>query len=311
MVKKKKLKQGILKRKASKKTRRLVKKKQLSIKQPKTKFSLKKVKQALGKIALYIFTPEFASITVDKEKIQKIHDNNQELPEQILEFADENITQQTVEALKKISEKVNQETQKTEFVSLQSLLHFMTEEKGPAFANQLLVAKYYQLLGDYGISDFIVTKENVLELVENYEQQFASKFENYGQNLQEQQKIVDEETSSPLLIEETKAETAIIHLHKQIIAEITKIEPPNLELVLEDTQMFFEDYCEEKKIEKVEKINPTTFKLFLNYAQQNLNPTAEDLLNIQKTINFIVLALQNLNLFNKNQVTETQKFLEL
>ena len=314
MPKKKKIKAGILKRRESKKNRKQLQKKQNFQNKPKSNPSLKKVRHALSKIALYIFTPEIEAIKESKETIAAIYNKNIELPQQILEFATPIITEKFIEAIQKLLEKIDQTKNPTDFLALQSILHFMTEENGDPFLNQLIVAKYYQLLAEFGFSEMAVTKDNVLEIIQTYEMQFSGKFQEYSQqpldeNIDPTQSATDD-IEDVEYSEVSSSDSEIAKLHEQVIKEIHTIKPDNLELVLEDIQLFFEDFCSQKNITEKSKIQPNIFKRFFNYVNQNLNPTPEDLINIKKSISHLAQALQNLNFFDTSQVTEILKLVE-
>ena len=116
--KKKKVKAGILKRKTAKQNR----KKQQQKQTPKgAKLTEKKVQQFLGKIAVYVFTPEIQAITVKVEKLKNLFSQGKNIPDQILEWVDEKTQQQFIEAFQKIQKNLR-ENQKTEYAGFQYLI---------------------------------------------------------------------------------------------------------------------------------------------------------------------------------------------
>ena len=114
--KKKKIKAGILKRKTVKQNR----KKQLQQKKtPKTaKPTEKRLQQFLGRVAVYVFTPEIQAITTEEKKLKAIFSQGKNIPDQILEWVDEKIKQEFIEAIQKIQKKLLA-NQKTEYAGFQ------------------------------------------------------------------------------------------------------------------------------------------------------------------------------------------------
>ena len=298
--KKKKIKAGILKRKTVKQNR----KKQLQQKKtPKTaKPTEKRLQQFLGRVAVYVFTPEIQAITTEEKKLKAIFSQGKNIPDQILEWVDEKIKQEFIEAIQKIQKKLLA-NQKTEYAGFQYLIHFMQGEKGYPFYNHLIIARYYQLLFQYKLIEKEINKENIYQVLEEYETEFDSQFNQYGSPTEEAPESVDFEE----LTNKKEPLSEIAELKIQVREEIKNLAPENIDLVLEDADIFFDDFCEQKKIVSKEKIQPQIFKRFIHYAQQNLNPTAEDIANMQKSLIQIACALQNLKIFDKQQVDFVKK----
>lgn len=295
--KKKKTKLGILKRKAVKKSKKQLKRKVLSA--PKKKLSMKKVRKSLGEIALLIFQPEIEEIKISKEKIEKIYQKGEPIPLQVKEFIDEEIYQKFITAIQSMLEKISVEKQQLEAVTLQSTLHFMEQEKEKQYMNQLVVAKYYQLLSNYKLIEIEVSKENVLDLIQNYENEFASEFSKYEQ----QEAPFKEQAEQPIKKEVSELEKLYQQIKENLSSFVIK---EKIELVLEDAETFFLDFLKQKNIEQKEKITPSLFQRFLLYAKQNLNPTEEDLENIIQSIHFLGEALYNLKVFDNSQLKQTK-----
>ena len=300
--KKKKIKAGILKRKTVKQNR---KKQQQQKKTPKTaKPTEKKLQLFLGKVAVYVFTPEIQAITIEEKKLNALFSQGKDIPDQILEWVDEKTKQEFIEAVQKIQKRLPA-NQKTEYAGFQYLIHFMQEEKGYPFYNHLIVVRYYQLLFQYNLIKKEINKENIYQVLEEYETEFSGKFSQYGAPTEEAPESVDFEeltnTKEPL--------SEIAELKKQVQEEIKNLAPENIDLVLEDTDIFFDDFCEQKKYTSKEKIQPQIFKKFIYYAKQNLNPTTEDIANMQKSLAQIACALQNLKIFDKEQMGLVKKFI--
>ncbi len=294
--KKKKVKAGILKRKTAKQNR---KKQHLQKKTPKVgKPTEKKVQQFLSKVAVYAFTPEIQAITIEEEKLKSLFSQGKDIPDQILEWVDKKVSQQFIEAIQKLQKKLSA-NQQTEYAGFQYLIHFMQEEKVHPFYNHLIVARYYQFLSQYKLIEKEIGKENIYQVLEEYEAEFHAKFNQYSE-IETPAKEAPESVDFEDLTKEPLSEIA--ELKNQIQEEIKNLAPENIDLVLEDTDIFFDDFCEQKKIESKEKIQPQTFKRFIRYAQQNLNPTEEDIVNMQKSLIQIAYALQNLKIFDTEQV---------
>ena len=148
-----------------------------------------------------------------------------------------------------------------------------------------------------------INKENIYQVLEEYETEFDSQFNQYGSPTEEAPETVDFEE----LTNKKEPLSEIAELKIQVREEIKNLAPENIDLVLEDADIFFDDFCEQKKIVSKEKIQPQIFKRFIHYAQQNLNPTAEDIANMQKSLIQIACALQNLKIFDKQQVDFVKK----
>ena len=288
-----------MKRKTAKQNR----KKQQQKKAPKiAKPTEKRMQQFLSKVAVYVFTPEIQAITIEKEKLQTLFSQGKDIPDQILEWVDEKTKQEFIEAIQKLQKQLR-ENQKTEYAGFQYLIHFMQEEKGYPFYNHIIVARYYQLLFQYKLIEKEINKENIYEVLKEYEAEFDAKFNQYSRETEEEPESVDFEELTG--VKESLSEIA--ELKKQVQKEINVINPENIDLVLEDTDIFFDDFCEQKNYTDREKIQPQIFKRFIHYAQQNLNPTPEDIANMQKSLIQIACALQNLKIFDKEQVNFVKK----
>ena len=256
----------------------------------------------LGKIAVYVFTPEIQAITVKVEKLKNLFSQGKNIPDQILEWVDEKTQQQFIEAFQKIQKNLR-ENQKTEYAGFQYLIHIMQEKKISPFYNHLIVARYYQLLSQYKLIEKEINKENIYQVLEEYEAEFDAEFNQHSTSAAEEPESVDfeelPETKEPL--------SEMSELKNQIQKEIKLLVPENIDLVLEDTDIFFDDFCKQKKYTSKENIQPQIFKRFIHYAQQNLNPTAEDIVNMQKSLIQIARALQNLKIFDTEQVNFVKK----
>ena len=298
--KKKKVKAGILKRKQEKKNK--LHQRKTTNQQPSNKPSLKKIQNALSQISLLIFQPELAAISVAKEKIRAIYEKGEEMPLQVLEFIDDKVYQQFLEAITRLAEQIPQDDQLKK-LALQSILSFMQKERNQQCLNQLVVAKYYQLLSKYQLIPEKITEENILQKIQEYEQKYKAHLSRYAAN---------SNAASPkqeaIKKSEPKQQTLIDKLHLQVKEEISKIaKTEKLDLVWEDLEIFFVDFLKEKEIFETKKITPMLLKKFVGYVKQKLNPTTEDLENIAISLEYIRKALYNLKIFDAAMLQETSK----
>ena len=296
--KKKQIKAGILKRKQEKKS----KKKKIQ-KSPK-KLTTQKLQQVLERLGLYIFEPEIEKITVPKERIQQIYEKNEEIPLQVMEFVDDDVYQELCNALLLILERTSN-SDKLQQVCLKSTLEFMQTERYKQQMNQLVVAKYYHLLSQYQLISIQVTRDNVLQILSDYEKEFSSKLPYY------QPKIFSSSKEESTFNLKQKIDTPIKKLYQDIKKEISIHAPPEkLDLILEDLEVFFEDFLPDKQINDIEKITPLLLKRFVRYVNQTLNPSEEDLKNITISLKYFREALYNLKIFDANMLNKAKEVMQ-
>ena len=294
--KKKKVKAGIVKRKQEKK-HKLFKQKKAGQDIGK-KLSMQKVQQAISKLALFVFEPEIEKITVSKEKISTIYQKKKEMPLQVMEFVDEQVYQSFLQALQDLLERKGN-VDKLSYLGLQSALQFMQEDKYKQHMNQLVVGKYYCLLSQYGLITAKITPENILQVVGDYEKEYGKKLSHY------QPPSIISPTSAP---EITKELTPIEDIHNKVKERISRVaKQGELDLILEDIEIFFVDFLTEKRITEPEKITPLLLKSFVRYVKQNLNPTNEDLKNVTISLEYLQKALYYCKIFDDVSLEKASK----
>jgi hypothetical protein len=296
--KKKKVKAGLLRRKQEKKQKQ---QKQKRNQQPVSqKISMQKMQQSLGKLCLLVFEPEFSKISAKKERIQAIFEKKAEMPLQVMEFVDEFVYKDFLQAIQDVLEKTPA-SDKLKTLSLQSVLQFMRDEKDKQHMNQLVVAKYYQLLSDYELISEKVTPQNVLQVVADYEKEYSAKLPHYQPQASPQ--VAGEEQSS-----EEKVASPMESLHQKVKTRVITVAPKDqLDLIIEDLEMFFTDFLQEKAVSEPEQITSLTLKKFVSYVKQNLNPTPEDLENIATSLEYLRGALHYLKIFDEEMLTKASK----
>ncbi len=285
MAKKKKQKKaGLIKRQKNRQQKKVSQKRKIQANRPvQKKLSPSKVKQNLKNLPSLIFEPELKKIAFSCEQVESVKEQHEKVPDQIDALVTQEFQLQLKEQLEAMKIRFDQEGDLNKGMMVQAILYFMEQEASPAL-NQIVVAMYFDALNKIEQEEPTTLKQLNL-LLKEYDATWSSYLQEKSDFLEKQkeQNAVSSEPDVTLTEEEESliAPSPFEDLLEEF-SEYMNVDLPlddeTKERTLEDVEVLFNDYFDEKEITQLEEIRPRRVKNFLEaWFIHNMHPTKEDL----------------------------------
>jgi|GEM_PF-1442877 len=292
MAKKKKLKKaGIAKRQKNKLQKKVAAKRKLQANKPaQRQMSPSKVKQNLKNLPSLVFEPELESIAFAADDINRVVTEHEKTPDQIEAIA----TPEFMELLKTKHQEMRirfeKENDSNKGMMVHAILYFMEQEEAPAFLNQIVVAMFYRALSQIQNPDTEIDLKELNQMLKEYDQTWADylqeKMEAAGiediipsgfpKPPQIDGVIEDTEDESPLMT--ASAFEGVLDEFSEHLSSELSLEEEAQERTIEDVEVLFNDYCEEKEITQLQELRARKIRNFLEgWFIRMMNPTKEDM----------------------------------
>ncbi len=308
MAKKKKVKKaGIAKRQKNKLQKKVAAKRKLQASKPVQKqMSASKVKQNLKNLPSLIFEPELESIAFSADDVNKVIADFEKTPDQIEAIATPEFMEQLKATHQEMRIRFERENDGNKGMMVHAILYFMEQEEAPAFLNQIVVAMFCRALSQIQNPDTEIDLKALNQLLKEYDQTWADylqeKMEAAGlediipagfPNPAQVNGDVDEAEEEPLELTPSVFEGVLEEFRAHLSSELT-LDEELQERTIEDVEVLFNDYCEEKEITELQDLRARKIKNFLEgWFIRMMNPTKEDMETMINSLDlFFQFALQ-------------------
>jgi len=273
MAKKKKTKKaGIANRQKNKLQKKVAAKKKLQASKPIQKqITPSKVKQNLKNLPSLIFEPELENIAFSTDDVNRVVAEHEKAPDQIEALA----TPEFMELLKTKHQEMRirfeKENDGNKGMMVHAILYFMEQEEAPAFLNQIVVAMFYRTLSQIQNPDTEIDLKVLNQMLKEYDQNWAD----YLQEKMGDSGIEDimpsgfpdptqdgGEEEEPLTLAPSVFEGLLEEFGTHLSSELS-LEDDLQERTIEDVEVLFNDYCEEKEITELQDLRARKIRNFL------------------------------------------------
>jgi len=308
MAKKKKIKKaGIAKRQKNKLQKKVTTKRKFQAKNPKQRqMSPSKVKQNLKNLPSLIFEPELESIGFAVDDINRVVAEHEKTPDQIEAIA----TPEFMELLKAKHQEMRirfeKENDGNKGMMVHAILYFMEQEEAPAFLNQIVVAMFYRALSQIQNPEAEIDLKELNQMLKEYDQTWADYLQEKMGDAGMDDMIpsgfpdasqvsgdVEDTDDEPLEVVVSAFEGILVEFSEHLISELS-LEEESRERTIEDVEVLFNDYCEEKEITQLQDLRARKIRNFLEgWFIRMMNPTKEDMETMINSLDlFFQFALQ-------------------
>ena len=308
MAKKKKVKKaGIAKRQKNKLQKKVAAKRKLQANKPVQKqMSASKVKQNLKNLPSLIFEPELESIAFSVDDVNKVVAEHEKTPDQIEAIATPDFIEQLKTKHQEMRIRFERENDGNKGMMVHAILYFMEQEEAPAFLNQIVVAMFYRTLSKIQNPDTEIDLKALNLMLKEYDQTWAdylqekmdatglediipSGFPNPAQAGGE----ADDAEEEPSVLTPSVFDGVLEEFGAHLSSELS-LEEELQERTVEDVEVLFNDYCEEKEITELQDLRARKIRNFLEgWFIRMMNPTKEDMETMINSLDlFFQFALQ-------------------
>lgn len=281
MAKKKKQKKaGIANRQKNKKQKKVAQKRKLVANKPvQKKISQSKVKQNLKNLPSLVFESELLEIAFSEDELKQAISAQENVPDQIEAIATPAFTEKLLTQLETMKLRFEKTQDVNKIMMVHAILYFMEQEDAPAFLNQIIVGMFYYAKFKLESPDVEITLKDLNQSLKQYDQDWESylqeKMDQMAAPEGEEDPIQDDEDAvsiSPSHFEPLVEEFETHLESKEEIGEEVK------DRAIEDIEVLFNDYFEEKEITQIEDVRLRKIKNFLDgWFIRMMHPTKEDL----------------------------------
>ena len=266
--------------------------------------SIGRLKQNLKFIPHLIFEPEIMAVKPSKTPDEILAHSTSEL-ERIEFFYDDALHKDLVEALNSMPGRLTSAGDKVAMMNARAVQYFMSEGKGPAALNHIVIGKYYLHLDPEG-KEHNLTKETSIDFIADFEQKFQAEIA--AMHLEGDARMQDSIEDDEAELEENKYDDSL-DFDEPIIKEYSeylegKVEEEEAQLFADNAEVFFSDYIkEEKSLASYDQIKPRHFSFFFeHFFPENMNPTDEDKRQMAKALALFAEFLKVKGVFNDDEL---------
>jgi len=282
MAKKQKQKKaGIANRQKNKKQKKVAQKRKLIASKPvQKKLSQSKVKQNLKNLPRLVLEPELLEIAFSEDELKQAVSAQEKVPDQVEAIATPDFVQKLSTQLEAMKLRFEQNQDVDKSMMVHAILYFMEQEGAPAFLNQIVVGMFYYAKFKSASPEAEITLDDLNQALKEYDQDWES-------YLKEKMDQMNPEGAENPELEEDDDDTVSISpaLFEPLVEEFEshleskdEIEDEVKERAIEDVEVLFNDYFEEKGITQLEDVRLRKIKNFLDgWFIRMMHPTKEDL----------------------------------